>query len=145
MIVFDLDRTIVDHHDDDITSILAVYYPASLLVFSTRRSPTLYTQLKKEKPLLTPNIAIMSVGTEIMYGASMTSHQVESEIGVAWYSEGVDLDNLPEGAGKDQALAYLLRKFKAEGRSPYAVLVCGDSNNDAELFNVPNVDGKSLV
>lgn len=207
MIVSDLDHTMVDHHDVNNSSILrfnalwaADYSHDSMLVFSTGRSPTLYKQLKSEKPLLTPNIAIMSVGTEIMYGDSMTPDQGwEHELNKGWnrdivvkeaskfpqlrcqveseqrphkvsfyvekehadevrnalagkfqehglkvklvYSGGIDLDILPEGAGKGQALAYLLRKFKAEGRSPDATLVCGDSGNDAELFSVPDVYG----
>ncbi|KAF8762639.1 hypothetical protein HU200_009167 [Digitaria exilis] len=159
MIVSDLDETMVDHDDLEDLSLLrfgalwnAEFAHDSLLIFSTGRSPIGYKDLRKEKPLITPDITVMSVGTVVAYGADMVRDvDWEEYLSSNWdrdiihvkiiFSYGVLLDVIPQGAGKGEALQYLLNKLSSHGKGPNNILVCGDSGNDTELFSVPSVHG----
>lgn len=56
------------------------------------------------------------------------------------YSGGRDVDILPARAGKGKALAFLLRLMEeGVGAPTQGTLVCGDSGNDADLFQVTSL------
>jgi len=66
---------LVDHDDPENNDLLrfnalweAHYRHDSLLVYCTGRSFSSYSSLRKKRPLLTPDIAVTSVGSEIVYG-----------------------------------------------------------------------------
>ncbi|CAD5325782.1 unnamed protein product [Arabidopsis thaliana] len=190
---------LVDHDDPENNDLLrfnalweAHYRHDSLLVYCTGRSFSSYSSLRKKRPLLTPDIAVTSVGSEIVYGGgestvsdvvwtarldykwnrdivveetlkfpklepqpdkSQEEHKVSFFVGredaveimkvdvKLVYSNGYAFDVLPRGAGKQGALTYLLDKLDIEGKQPSNTLVCGDSGNDAELFNISDVYG----
>eukprot|EP00250_Pteridium_aquilinum_P007282 c17033_g1_i1 orf=244-1737(-) len=78
MLVSDLDLTMVDHNDSTHTALLnfnllwaAEYAYNSYLVYSSGRSLERYTELQRDAPLLTPQVLILSVGTEIRLGSSL--------------------------------------------------------------------------
>ena len=106
-IVSDLDHTMVDHQDDRFQSLLAFnrlwsgkFRHDSYLVFSTGRSLVKYDELRDEAPLLTPDLLICSVGTEI-YLRTPDGLQVDEE----WNAE------LDKGWNRDQIVDTVKQSF----------------------------------
>ena len=77
IVVSDLDWNMVNHHQSPDHTDLQTFNstwkkiveknPDSMLVYSSGRSPTLYEELACEVPLLTPDILVCSVGTEMLF------------------------------------------------------------------------------
>ncbi|HSI67822.1 MAG TPA: HAD-IIB family hydrolase [Planococcus sp. (in: firmicutes)] len=65
-----------------------------------------------------------------LFGQRLTEQQIPHKL---IYSGGRDVDILPAGSGKGQALQYILEKF---GLSDSKLLVAGDSGNDAEMLTL---------
>lgn len=83
----------VDHDDPENADMLrfnalweAHYRHDSLLVYCTGRSYRSYLSLRNKKPLLTPDIAITSVGCEIVYGGEspVSDHVWEAHLDDMW-------------------------------------------------------------
>ena len=106
-IVSDLDHTMVDHEDPKYKSLLefnriwsSKFRHDSYLVFSTGRSHVAYENLRKEAPLLTPDLLICSVGTEI-YVRTDSGEEVDAE----WNAE------LDKGWNRDQIASTVKSDF----------------------------------
>lgn len=106
-IVSDLDHTLVDHSDHSFPTLLefdrlwlSKFAHDSRLVFSTGRSLALYTELRNSAPLLTPDLLICSVGTEIYQDVND-----ELVLDKEW------LDVLDQGWDRDKITSLVSGKF----------------------------------
>jgi len=76
LLITDLDNTLVGDRPalEQLNQILmqARHAQDLLLVYSTGRSLESYKQLRQQEPMLTPDVLVTSVGTEVYYGGSTT-------------------------------------------------------------------------
>jgi sucrose-6-phosphatase len=199
LFVTDLDNTLLGDVDALIELNKRLNYcrevDGTRIVYTTGRSLFLYQQLALEQELLTPDVLVASVGTEIYGGngnldqlwsqqlmkgrrgksrwdrdkvesiallftelrpqsaseqglfkisytlpdrlASMVLPRLRDSLSSQGhdveivYSGAQDLDILPQGAGKGEAMNFLQSRWTID---PLQTIVCGDSGNDVSLF-----------
>ncbi|MGJ3252679.1 MAG: sucrose-phosphate phosphatase [Elainellaceae cyanobacterium] len=75
-----LNQHLVKHRDDY----------GSIIVYSTGRSPTLYQELEAEKPLISPDFVVLSVGTMIYsYGSDEPNAAWVEKLSQGWNREEI--------------------------------------------------------
>jgi hypothetical protein len=126
LFVTDLDHTLVG--DDRALHVLNQQLEqhrqqyGTKIVYSTGRSPTSYSQLIAEKPLLPPDILICAVGTEIYHEGSDTPDSIWSQkLSVGWQRDVVatsaarfvDLTPQPDSEQRPFKVSYFLSEQAA--------------------------------
>lgn len=126
LFVTDLDHTLVgnDRAMSDLNRQLEQHRQQydTKIVYSTGRSPTSYRQLIAEKPLLSPDILICAVGTEIYHQGSdipdsiwsqMLSHGWKREKVITSAARFVDLKPQPDSEQRPFKVSYFLTEQAA--------------------------------
>lgn len=93
------------------------------IVYSTGRSPTLYRQLKSEKPMLDPDCLILSVGTEVYLDGrdkpdptwqEMVSQNWDRDLVAATAAHFADLTPQPDSEQRPLKASYFLTQMAAQ-------------------------------
>jgi sucrose-6F-phosphate phosphohydrolase len=130
ILVSDLDWTMVDHDDKEHVALNKFgqlwkdkFAADSLLVFSTGRSHALYEELRKEAPLLVPDVLVCSVGTEIFFeSAGEADREWGRELDQGWDRQGA----LDAAAGIPE-----LKQQAASEQRPHKLSYHLDAKGDA--------------
>lgn len=113
------------------------------IVYSTGRSLALYRQLNAEKGLLTPDVLIAGVGTEVYYNGSDTPDPIWSEkLSYGWNRDEVvacaahfaDLTPQPDTEQRPFKVSYFLTREAAVEVLPQLEKLLGDRHLDTQLI-----------
>lgn len=145
LFVTDLDHTLVG--DDvamaELNRLLGAHRQqhGTKIVYSTGRSLTSYRQLKTEKPLLDPDVLIVSVGTEIYWAGSDSPDPTWAKVlSINWDRDQVveiahqfDLTPQPTSEQRPFKVSYFLSEAIAVELLPKLQALLDDAGLDAQL------------